>query len=113
MFAMNLNAFNTIEVSDRDNSGPYTIFIMIFERYIDIRGRFTNFKVTFFVLAYIFVCTAGTCGFVIRHFFSFQKQIGDRVSDLLKLYNARFPTLRNVEFKHRVMIAYIIILPSN
>ena len=63
MFAMNLNVFNTIEISDRDNSGPYTIFIMIFERCIDIRGRLTNFKVTFFVLAAfasIGLCTTAT-----------------------------------------------------
>ena len=70
MLTINLNIFNAIKISDRDNSGPYTIFIMFFERYIDIRGRFTNFKVAFFVLAYIFVCTAGTCSFVIRRLLS-------------------------------------------
>ena len=70
MFATNLNVFNAIEISDRDNSGPYTIFLMFFECYIDIRGCITNFKVAFFVLAYIFVCTAGTCSFVIRHLLS-------------------------------------------
>ena len=58
MFAMNLNISNAIE-----------------ERYIDIRGRFTNFKVAFFVFAYFFMCATGTlCHFyTIRHFFSFQK----------------------------------------
>ena len=75
MLTMNLNISNAIKISDRDNSGPYTIFIMFLERYIDIRGRITNFKVAFFVFAYFFMHATGTlCYFyAIRHFSPFKK----------------------------------------
>ena len=61
MLAMNLNVLNTITISE-----------MFVEGYIDVTGRIANFKIAFFVLAYIFVRATGAfCYFyTIRHLLS-------------------------------------------
>lgn len=76
MFAMNLNVFNTINISDRNISDPCIIFIMFTECYIDVTDRLANFKAPFFVLTYFAMRTAGTlCYFyTISHFSPFENK---------------------------------------